>query len=236
MKNVLIITPVKNSFVTAQRTITSVMNSKIDANWRYVVYDDFSDADCAESLDEMAQNLGFELIHLSSIVNTPSPNYRFVLMHAQKEALAAEADLVIIESDVVVKPDTISSLVCHAADSAVGMVAAVTVDNNNVVNFPYLYASDFKGIVNTKKRLSFCCTLLANRFLHDFDFNLLNPEKQWFDVPITRKSRKIGYQNRLLMDVRVLHTPHASRPWKLLKYTNPIKYYWYKLTRGMDKI
>ena len=97
MKNVLIITPVKNSFVTAQRTITSVMNSKIDANWRYVVYDDFSDAACAESLDEMAQNLGFELIHLSSIVNTPSPNYRFVLMHAQKEALAAESDLVIIE-------------------------------------------------------------------------------------------------------------------------------------------
>ncbi|MBR6465174.1 MAG: glycosyltransferase family 2 protein, partial [Bacteroidales bacterium] len=27
-----------------------------------------------------------------------------------------------------------------------------------------------------------------------------------------------------------------SRPWKLLKYKNPIKYYWIKFTKGMDKI
>jgi hypothetical protein len=34
----------------------------------------------------------------------------------------------------------------------------------------------------------------------------------------------------------VTHRPHASRPWKQLKYKNPLKYYWLKLTKGLDKI
>ena len=77
---------------------------------------------------------------------------------------------------------------------------------------------------------------LCNRFLKEYNFQKLNPEKQWYDVPISAMSRKLGFKNMLLISTRVLHTPHASRPWKLLKYSNPIKYYWYKFTRGMDKI
>jgi len=34
----------------------------------------------------------------------------------------------------------------------------------------------------------------------------------------------------------VWHRPHSSRPWKQLKYTNPLKYYWLKFTKGLDKI
>ena len=34
----------------------------------------------------------------------------------------------------------------------------------------------------------------------------------------------------------VLHRPHQSRPWKQLKYKNPLKYYWLKFTKGLDKI
>ena len=34
----------------------------------------------------------------------------------------------------------------------------------------------------------------------------------------------------------VLHKPHSSRPWKQLKYTNPLLYYWRKLTQHRDKI
>jgi len=40
----------------------------------------------------------------------------------------------------------------------------------------------------------------------------------------------------LLTNVPVLHLPHSSRPWKMLKYTNPLKYYWKKYTKGLDKI
>ena len=34
----------------------------------------------------------------------------------------------------------------------------------------------------------------------------------------------------------VLHKPHSSRPWKQLKYKNPLLYYWRKLTQRRDKI
>ena len=221
---------------TAERTISSVMNSCCNANWKYIVYDDFSDEECASKLDEMAENLGFEVVHLANIISSPSPNYRYVLQSAQQSALENDADLVIIESDVVIKPDTIANMMQVAEKTDVGMVAAVTVDADDVVNFPYLYASKYSADVSVKKRLSFCCTLLCNRFLKEYNFQKLNPEKQWYDVPISAMSRKLGFKNMLLISTRVLHTPHASRPWKLLKYSNPIKYYWYKFTRGMDKI
>ncbi len=47
----------------------------------------------------------------------------------------------IIESDVYIKQDTIKKMqaACTELDNP-GMVAAVTVDESGVVNFPYLYA------------------------------------------------------------------------------------------------
>ena len=43
-------------------------------------------------------------------------------------------------------------------------------------------------------------------------------------------------RNFLFMDLPVVHRPHQRRPWKQLKYKNPLKYYWLKFTRGLDKI
>ena len=53
-----------------------------------------------------------------------------------------------------------------------------------------------------------------------------------------RQSRERGGydRNRLLLDTQVLHQPHSSRPWKQLKYTNPLRYYWQKLTQKRDRI
>jgi hypothetical protein len=34
----------------------------------------------------------------------------------------------------------------------------------------------------------------------------------------------------------VIHKPHSSRPWKLLKYSNPLSYYLQKLLKRRDKI
>ena len=45
-----------------------------------------------------------------------------------------------------------------------------------------------------------------------------------------------GFHNYLFINLPVLHRPHGSRPWKKLKYTNPLKYYWLKYTKGLDKI
>lgn len=117
------------------------------------------------------------------------------------------------------------------------MVAAVTHDEADEVNFPYLYAKDWEARpTETRKRLSFCCTLLTYDLLSHYSFDALNPKKDWFDVTISHASVETGRRNLLLMNAPVLHLPHSSRPWKQLKYTNPIKYYLLKLFRHRDSI
>ena len=159
-----------------------------------------------------------------------------VLQMAQQEAIDRDCHLVIVESDVVVDSVTFQRLESEVRDD-VGLVAAVTVDENGDVNFPYLFARKWKNRnVETKKRFSFCCTLLTNNFLKSYSFTSLDPTKNWYDVFISHKSIELGFQNILQMTNRVVHRPHSSRPWKLLKYTNPLKYYWIKYTKGFDKI
>lgn len=117
-----------------------------------------------------------------------------------------------------------------------GMVAAVTTDEQGAINFPYEYARKIKADGVCKKRFSFCCTLLTNKLLQAYDFHQLDPKKSWYDVPISHMSRQLGFENILQISNPVVHIPHSSRPWKQLKYTNPLRYYWRKLTKGLDKI
>ena len=118
-----------------------------------------------------------------------------------------------------------------------GIAAAVTTDEDGNINFPYLYAKKRKSqVFDEKKRFSFCCTLLTIDFLKAFDFHLLDASKNWFDVTISHESLKKGFHNYLFINLPVIHRPHGSRPWKKMKYTNPLKYYWLKYTKGLDKI
>ena len=116
------------------------------------------------------------------------------------------------------------------------MIAAVTTGENGEINFPYDYARKMKqdGVCN--KRLSFCCTLLTLELLKAYDFEQLNPQKHWYDVTISHLSKRLGLENLLQISNPVLHKPHSSRPWKQLKYTHPLRYYWRKLIYGRDKI
>ncbi|GAP72747.1 glycosyltransferase family A protein [Candidatus Symbiothrix dinenymphae] len=240
MKKIHIITPVKDSLETTIQTIESIMASDIACPFEYTVYNDFSSDENSAKLAALSQEKGFNLLNLSDLTQHPSPNYLLVLQTAQQRALSENAHLIIIESDVTVQRDTIQTLyqLAIANDQLpVGMVAAVTVDAAGEVNFPYLFAKKYKHeAVKTNKRLSFCCTLLTNAFLSKFDFRHLNPDKNWYDVTISHQSVKLGFANYLLMNTPVLHSPHSSRPWKLLKYTNPVKYYWLKYTKKLDKI
>ncbi len=232
----LVVTPVKDSIDTFEMTARSVMNSQLGSEWEYVVYDDYSTPENALRLDILSRELGFAVVHLSDVVHTPSPNYRYVLQVAQVKSLEENCHLLIVESDVTVNPDTFDRMMYHCDDKC-GMVAAVTVDEHGTVNFPYLYAAKYPIEVHaTKKRLSFCCTLLAHRLLSLYDFQNLDASKAWYDVTISHTSVSLGLNNILDMSNRVIHRPHSSRPWKQLKYTNPLKYYWLKFTRGLDKI
>jgi len=230
-KNVHIIMPVKDAAEMAEQAIRAVVSS----GHNLCVYDDFSTSETAARLDALQEELGIEVIHLSACTDHPSPNYRMVLIEAQRVCLETGKHLVIIESDVIVRPETVTRLV-EAITPETGMVAAVTTDADGRINFPYEYARGMKTDGACKKRLSFCCTLLTQPLLAAYDMNQLDSTKNWYDVHISHVSREKGFCNILQISNPVVHMPHSSRPWKQLKYTNPLLYYWRKLTQGRDKI
>lgn len=229
--NLYVIMPVKDSIETAEQAIRAIVSS----GHTLTVFDDNSTAETAALLDQLASELKIGVVHVGQLIDHPSPNYRWVLITAQRECLETNRHLVVVESDVIVRPDTLDRLAA-AVEPKVGMVAAVTHDAEGQVNFPYEYAKRMHADGVCTKRFSFCCTLLTNTFLRAYDFEQLNPEKNWYDVHISHMSVKLGFDNILQVTNPVLHKPHSSRPWKQLKYTNPLLYYWRKLTQHKDKI
>ena len=229
--------PVKDSIKIAEKAIRSL----VMGGHTVCVYDDNSLTENANRLDELAEELHITVVHISDLTNHPSPNYRLVLQLAEQEALATNRHLVIVESDVIIKVDTLNRML-EEVQEGVGMVAAVTVDEDGKYNFPYHYLRRWryrwcgKKTIATKKRFSFCCTLLTNELLRKADFQLLDPTKNWYDVTISHWSLTLGLRNLLMLGNPVLHLPHSSRPWKRLKYTNPLLYYWRKFTLKKDRI
>ncbi|MFC3881951.1 glycosyltransferase family 2 protein [Algoriphagus namhaensis] len=233
---VLVITPVKNSIDTTLDTARAIAASSVSN--RHIIFNDFSSPESKEALEKNKNAIGYELIHLEDITDHPSPNYKLVLQLAQKKALELAVPLLVIESDVVVKPTTIEELLSFdVGKTKTGLTGSVTVDEQGVVNFPYL---KFKGrkepVIPTQRSLSFCCTLFSTDFLNAFDFTGLDEAKDWYDTFISKKAIELGFQNTVLMNSPVWHRPHGSRPWKQLKYKNPFKYYFLKYWKGLDKI
>ena len=226
-----IIMPVKDSLPTAEQAIRAV----VAGGYTLTVYDDNSTVENAAQLDALSEELGIRVVHVGEHTDHPSPNYRWVLIDAQKHCLAKGEHLVIVESDVLVRESTIGKL-ADAVTPRIGLVSAVTCDGNGRINFPYEYARRIKTDGLCRKRFSFCCTLLTNEFMHAYDFVGLDPDKNWYDVTISHLSLKLGFDNILQVSNPVLHKPHSSRPWKQLKYTNPLLYYWRKLTQRRDRI
>jgi hypothetical protein len=236
MLHAIAFTPVKDSIDTTLETIIAIAAS--DYKVHHIVYNDFSSVESKNALIEASKKYPFELIHLEDITDHPSPNYKLVLQNAQERALKENLPLIVIESDVKIEKDTIQKMVdFNKKQENAGLIGAVTVDQKGIVNFPYLKFKDEKAtFLDTKRSLSFCCTLMNSKFLETYSFQDLNNNKDWFDVFISGKAIELGFKNYILMDAPVLHQPHGSRPWKHLKYTNPLKYYFLKLINKRDKI
>lgn len=238
MKCIHVITPVKDSIDLTLQTAEAIVASDIKVPYTYTIYNDFSTAENTARLQEASKKMGFNLVNLSDLTDHPSPNYLLVLQMAQERAIAEDAALIIVESDVVVKKNTLQALFDGAQERTdCGIAAAVTVDEKGEINYPYLFAKGNEDqVYPEKKHCSFCCSLLTVNFLRTFDFHQLDPEKNWHDVTISHQSQKEGFRNYLFTTLPVWHRPHSSRPWKQLKYKNPLKYYWLKYTKGLDKI
>ena len=226
-----IIIPIKDSLQIAERALRALKGHPV------TIWNDNSTAENTQLLHSLAEELGFECIDVATLTNHPSPNYLLLLRLMRQRAISNNHHLIVVESDVIVTDSSIARMVDIAQRQNIGMVAAVTHNDNGKVNFPYEYAQKYSiGAIETRKRLSFCCTLMTVEMLQRVDFDQLNPEKDWFDVTITRLSRENGFTNILLTDAPVRHYPHSSRPWKQLKYTNPLRYYWRKIFYAKDKI
>ncbi|NOY94946.1 MAG: glycosyltransferase family 2 protein [Chlorobi bacterium] len=236
MVEALVITPVKDSLETLKDTIEAVCDAK--GNFLYTIYNDFSSVETKTFLDKEKGNYRFEVVHLEDITSNPSPNYKLTLQLARNQAAKLNVPLIIIESDVIIKNETISSLIeLNREIENPGMIGAITVDKKGDYNFPYQHQKNkSKEVINTNHSLSFCCTLLNENFLALYDFKSLSSKKHWFDVFISRRSKKLGFNNYLAKNLEVVHLPHSSRPWKRLKYSNPNKYYLYKFLKRRDRI
>ena len=238
MKRLHVITPVKDSIDSTLKTINAVLDSELTVPHTYTIYNDFSTPENTSLLELKAQGLGFGLVNLSDLTTHPSPNYLLVLQRERELCLQDDAALLIVESDVTVRRDTLQRLWDSALErKECGLAAAVTVDGEGRVNDPYLFARRHRNrVLDTRHHCSFCCTLLTDELLRRVDFSLLDSTRDWFDVTISHMSLESGLHNYLFTTLPVLHQPHASRPWKQLKYSNPLKYYWLKFTKGLDKI
>ena len=238
MEGLNIITPVKDSIELTLETIKATLASEITVPYTYTIYNDFSTPENTAILEKASKELGFRLVNISDLTDHPSPNYLMVLRMTQKESIEKNWGLAIVESDVIVKKDTFQKLYEGAvADEKCAIAASVTVDEKGEINYPYLPAKGKENMAfKYEKHCSFCCSLLTPALLSQFDFHELNPEKNWYDVTISHQSQALGLRNYLFTTLPVLHRPHQSRPWKQLKYKNPLKYYWLKFTKGLDKI
>jgi len=236
MSKVFVITPVKNAVESTIECAQAIANTGFPL--KHTIFNDFSTEATKEKLQAEKSKIGFELINLEEITDTPSPNYKLVLQMAQKDSISLGIPLLVVESDVMVKENTIAQMMDFLNDfPKAGLIGAITVGKDDKVNFPYLkFKSVTKSVIKTDRSLSFCCTLFSLELLKSFDFKDLDDAKDWYDTFISKKSNEMGFENYVLMNTRVLHRPHGSRPWKQLKYTNPLKYYFLKFWKGMDKI
>lgn len=232
----LVITPVKDSPETTLKVLEAV--SKAKGDFIYLVFNDFSKRETKLILDENQVIYNYSVIHLEDLTNHPSPNYHLVLQLAQKKAIELNLPLIIIESDVIIKEDTIAELIKLSKRlTKPGLIGAITINKQGLYNFPYANEKKGKkGIIDTRRSLSFCCTLITLPYLKAFDFVELSQKKDWFDIFISRQAKRLGFRNYLARRIEVVHLPHSSRPWKQLKYSNPLKYYFYKFWKKRDRI
>ena len=238
MKSLYIVTPVKDSIESTLQTIKSILGSKIEVPYTYTVYNDFSTPENTAILEKYSKEWGFELVNISDLTDHPSPNYLLVLQRSRRIAIEQEAGFLLVESDVVVAENTLQSLFDGANERKdCAIAASVTVDDDGKINYPYEYTRGTEGrCYEVKKHCSFCCSLLKPEFLTKMNFDELDPTKHWYDVQISHEALNLGFKNYLFANLPVIHRPHQSRPWKQLKYKNPLKYYWIKFTKGFDKI
>jgi hypothetical protein len=237
VKNPILITPVKDSLKTTKEVIYSLRAENTEIP--YYLFEDYCSRETKRWLEDNSSRYNYKVISLEKHIRKSSPNYRLTLILARQMALDNKSHLAIVESDVYASHETIMSLNQIAEElTDAGMIGAVTVDSSGEINFPYSYATtiDKPLIFASAKSVSFCCTILTNQLLQKFDFNELPQNMDWFDVYISKKSRQLGFSNYVVKSLPVLHKPHSSRPWKHLKYKNPLLYYLVKMIKRRDRI
>ncbi len=234
LSDLLIVTPVKNSLDTTIKTIEAV--SQYRSIHEYLVFNDNSDTETTQWLEENSIQLGYTLLQAQEITPEDSPNQRALLIELLTRCRGR--DILIVESDVIINQNTITGLqdAANTLESP-GLIGAVTVDADGVPCFPHAHLKGKTGsVIQLNSSISFCCTLLSRSFFDTISAASLSRKKEWFDIFLSKKARNSGYKNYILLNQKVFHRPHSSRPWKKMKYTHPIRYYLGKFFARRDRI
>mgnify|MGYP000579772501 CR=1 FL=1 len=155
MKCLHIITPVKDSIDSTLETVKAIMNRIFWFLSLTLSITISARKKNTHRLEEAARQWNFRLVNLSDLTDHPSPNYLLVLQTAQKEAIEADAGLLIVESDVIVKKNTLQSLYNGALQQKqCGIAAAVTTDEKGIINYPYLHAKGQRIKCTRKKSIA----------------------------------------------------------------------------------
>lgn len=154
MKCLHIITPVKDSIDSTLETVKAIMESDILVPFTYTVYNDFSTEENTHRLEEAARQWNFRLVNLSDLTDHPSPNYLLVLQTAQKEAIEADAGLLIVESDVIVKKHIAITIQWSIATEAMRNCSGCDNRWKGVINYPYLHAKGHENQVYPEKSIA----------------------------------------------------------------------------------
>ena len=110
MKCIHIITPVKDSIELTLQTAEAILKSDFTVPFHYTIYNDFSTDENTKQLKEASLKMGFELVNLSEITSHHFSQLFAGAPDGTKRGHSAEAGLLIVESDVIVKKHTLQSL------------------------------------------------------------------------------------------------------------------------------
>ena len=70
-----VVTPVKDSIDLTLQTAAAVLVSRTAEPFLYTIYNDFSTPENTALLERKSREMGFRLVNLADLTDTPSPNY-----------------------------------------------------------------------------------------------------------------------------------------------------------------
>lgn len=211
------------------------MESDILVPFTYTVYNDFSTEENTHRLEEAARQWNFVWSTYQTWPTTPLPTIYWCYKQ-HKRSHRSRCRITDCGIGCYCQKNTLQSLYNGALQQNNAELQQLWQPMKRRNQLPLPTRQGTENQVYPEKSIAASAVHYSPRTAESIWLQTLDPSKNWYDVTISHESLKRGFQNYLFTTLPVWHRPHSSRPWKQLKYKNPLKYYWLKYTKGLDKI